>query len=69
MLRAGTRRATFFAAIAFDGVAYVNSVLQPGETVKVIGRLHWINYLKAFAARRHCRPGRALRSGEHHETS
>jgi uncharacterized membrane protein YdbT with pleckstrin-like domain len=29
-------------------VAYVNSVLQPGETVKVIGRLHWINYLKAF---------------------
>ncbi len=29
-------------------MAYVNSVLQPGETVKVIGRLHWINYLKAF---------------------
>jgi uncharacterized membrane protein YdbT with pleckstrin-like domain len=29
-------------------VAYVNSVLQPGETVKAIGRLHWINYLKAF---------------------
>jgi len=33
---------------AFGGVAYVNSVLQPGETVKVVGRLHWINYLKAF---------------------
>ena len=29
-------------------MAYVNSVLQPGETIKVIGRLHWINYLKAF---------------------
>jgi uncharacterized membrane protein YdbT with pleckstrin-like domain len=29
-------------------VAYVNSVLQPGETVKAIGRLHWVNYLKAF---------------------
>ena len=26
----------------------MNSVLQPGETVKAIGRLHWINYLKAF---------------------
>ena len=30
-------------------VAYVHSVLQPGETLKAIGRLHWINYLKAFA--------------------
>ncbi len=29
-------------------MAYVNSVLQPGETVKVIGRLHWINYIKSF---------------------
>jgi uncharacterized membrane protein YdbT with pleckstrin-like domain len=29
-------------------VAYVHSVLQPGETIKAIGRLHWINYLKAF---------------------
>jgi uncharacterized membrane protein YdbT with pleckstrin-like domain len=28
-------------------VAYVHSVLQPGETVKVVGRLHWINYLTA----------------------
>jgi uncharacterized membrane protein YdbT with pleckstrin-like domain len=34
--------------MAFRGVAYVNSVLQPGETVKAIGRLHWVNYLKAF---------------------
>lgn len=33
---------------ALEAVAYVNSVLQPGETVKVVGRLHWINYLKAF---------------------
>jgi uncharacterized membrane protein YdbT with pleckstrin-like domain len=31
-----------------EAVAYVNSVLQPGETVKVIGRLHWINYIKSF---------------------
>jgi uncharacterized membrane protein YdbT with pleckstrin-like domain len=31
-----------------EAVAYVNSVLQPGETVKVIGRLHWINYFRAF---------------------
>jgi uncharacterized membrane protein YdbT with pleckstrin-like domain len=29
-------------------VAYVHSVLQPGETIKAIGRLHWVNYLKAF---------------------
>ena len=29
-------------------MAYVNSVLQPGETIKAIGRLHWINYLKAL---------------------
>jgi uncharacterized membrane protein YdbT with pleckstrin-like domain len=29
-------------------VAYVHSVLQPGETVKAVGRLHWVNYLKAF---------------------
>ena len=26
----------------------MNSVLQPGETVKVVGRLHWVNYLRAF---------------------
>jgi uncharacterized membrane protein YdbT with pleckstrin-like domain len=31
-----------------QAVAYVNSVLQPGETVKVVGRLHWINYFWAF---------------------
>ena len=36
--------------IALAGVAYVHSVLQPGETIKAIGRLHWINYLKAFVA-------------------
>jgi uncharacterized membrane protein YdbT with pleckstrin-like domain len=29
-------------------VAYVHSVLQPGETIKAIGRLHWINYWKAY---------------------
>jgi uncharacterized membrane protein YdbT with pleckstrin-like domain len=29
-------------------VAYVHSVLQPGETIKVVGRLHWINYLRAL---------------------
>jgi len=29
-------------------VAYVDSVLQPGETVKVIGRLHWTIFLRAF---------------------
>jgi uncharacterized membrane protein YdbT with pleckstrin-like domain len=37
-----------FCDRTFDAVAYVNSVLQPGETIKVIGRLHWINYIKAF---------------------
>lgn len=36
-------------------MAYVNSVLQPGETVKVIGRMHWTIFLRplllgAFAA-------------------
>jgi uncharacterized membrane protein YdbT with pleckstrin-like domain len=30
-------------------VAYVHSVLQPGETLKAVGRLHWVSYLKAFA--------------------
>jgi uncharacterized membrane protein YdbT with pleckstrin-like domain len=29
-------------------VAYVNSILQPGETVKVIGRLHWTIFVRAF---------------------
>ncbi|MBS0521186.1 MAG: PH domain-containing protein [Proteobacteria bacterium] len=28
---------------------YVNSILQPGETVRVIGRLHWIVYGRAIA--------------------
>jgi uncharacterized membrane protein YdbT with pleckstrin-like domain len=27
-------------------VAYVNSVLQPGETVKVIGRMHWTIFVR-----------------------
>src|SRR5579862_7171281 len=33
-------------------VSYVNSVLQPGETVKAVGRMHWIIFLRAifFAA-------------------
>jgi uncharacterized membrane protein YdbT with pleckstrin-like domain len=34
--------------MALAAVAYVHSVLQPGETVKVVGRLHWINYFRAF---------------------
>jgi predicted membrane channel-forming protein YqfA (hemolysin III family) len=29
-------------------VAYVNSVLQPGETVKIIGRLHWTIFARAL---------------------
>jgi uncharacterized membrane protein YdbT with pleckstrin-like domain len=29
-------------------VSYVNSVLQPGETVRAIGRLHWIVFVRAF---------------------
>ena len=49
MLRDRTRRAQPFSpASRWPAVAYVNSVLQPGETIKAIGRLHWINYLKAF---------------------
>ena len=49
MLRDRTRRAQPFSpASRWGAVAYVNSVLQPGETIKAIGRLHWINYLKAF---------------------
>ena len=28
-------------------MAYVHSVLQPGETIKAIGRLHWIIYTRA----------------------
>jgi uncharacterized membrane protein YdbT with pleckstrin-like domain len=49
MLRDRTRRAQPFSPRPrWAAVAYVNSVLQPGETIKAIGRLHWINYLKAF---------------------
>lgn len=29
-------------------MSYVNSVLQPGETVRAIGRLHWIVFVRAF---------------------
>jgi uncharacterized membrane protein YdbT with pleckstrin-like domain len=29
-------------------MAYIHSVLQPGETIKVIGRLHWIIYLRSL---------------------
>jgi uncharacterized membrane protein YdbT with pleckstrin-like domain len=29
-------------------VSYVNSVLQSGETVRAIGRLHWIVFVRAF---------------------
>jgi len=49
MLRDRMRRAQPFSLRPrWAAVAYVNSVLQPGETIKAIGRLHWINYLKAF---------------------
>lgn len=37
-----------FCGDPFDRVAYVNSVLQSGEIVKVIGRLHWTIFLRAF---------------------
>ena len=29
---------------------YIKSVLQPGETISVVGRLHWIGYWKAIGA-------------------
>jgi uncharacterized membrane protein YdbT with pleckstrin-like domain len=29
-------------------VSYVNSVLQPGEAVRAIGKLHWIVFVRAF---------------------
>src|SRR4051794_37493731 len=33
-------------------MSYVNAVLQPGETVKAVGRLHWVIFARAilFAA-------------------
>ena len=31
-------------------MSYVQRVLQPGETVTAVGRLHWIVYRKAIAA-------------------
>jgi len=49
MLRDGQHTAQPFSCQPrWGAVTYVNSVLQPGEAVKVIGRLHWVNYLKAF---------------------
>ncbi len=41
------RRATFFARSTLARVAYAHSVLQSGETVKVIGRLHWTIFLRS----------------------
>lgn len=29
-------------------MSYVRSVLQPGERIKVIGKLHWIVFVRAF---------------------
>jgi uncharacterized membrane protein YdbT with pleckstrin-like domain len=29
-------------------MAYVTSVLQPGETVRAVGKLHWIVFLRAY---------------------
>ncbi len=29
-------------------MSYVKSALQPGETIKAIGKLHWVIYLPAF---------------------
>jgi uncharacterized membrane protein YdbT with pleckstrin-like domain len=43
-----SRAQPFSPWLRWGAVAYVNSVLQSGETVKAIGRLHWVNYLKAF---------------------
>ncbi|SJZ44662.1 PH domain-containing protein [Enhydrobacter aerosaccus] len=30
-------------------MAYVNSILQPGESIRAIGKLHWIVFTRAFA--------------------
>jgi hypothetical protein len=45
--RAPEYSATFFAEATLARVAYVHSVLQPGETVKVIGRLHWTVFVRS----------------------
>jgi uncharacterized membrane protein YdbT with pleckstrin-like domain len=29
-------------------VSYVNSVLQPGETIKAVGKLHWIIFVRGL---------------------
>jgi uncharacterized membrane protein YdbT with pleckstrin-like domain len=47
-------------------VAYVHSVLQPSETVKVVGRLHWINYFRALLLA--ALAGGLLLYGEHEAT-
>jgi uncharacterized membrane protein YdbT with pleckstrin-like domain len=44
--RVGSPR-NLFRGDPFDRVAYVTSVLQPGETVKVIGRLHWTVFIRS----------------------
>ena len=49
MLRAARASAQPFSPWPrWGAVAYVHSVLQPGETIKAIGRLHWINYFRAI---------------------
>jgi uncharacterized membrane protein YdbT with pleckstrin-like domain len=49
MLRARPKPAQpFLRAGRWRPVAYVHSVLQPGETIKAVGRLHWVNYWKAY---------------------
>jgi uncharacterized membrane protein YdbT with pleckstrin-like domain len=48
MLRAGTTAAQPFSPTGLACVSYVNSVLQPNETVKIIGKLHWTIYVRAW---------------------
>jgi uncharacterized membrane protein YdbT with pleckstrin-like domain len=31
-----------------NGMAYYTKVLQPGETVRVVGRIHWLIYTRAI---------------------
>ena len=32
----------------YSPVSYATSVLQPGETIKAVGRLHWIVFVRGF---------------------
>src|SRR5471032_433486 len=32
----------------YSPVSYASSVLQPGETIKAVGRLHWIVFVRGF---------------------